>query len=322
MTSNPALAIAASAVAACLYAIASALQHRAARQAHSEHALNVRLLFRLFRDRGWLVGQVADTAGTGLQAVALGLGPLSLVQPIIAAGTLLAVPLDSALDRRRLARRSIAAVLVGTGGLVGFVIAAAPAEGAERADSATLLAASLACLAGVAGCLLLVRLLSQAWRGTLLGLATGIAFAGSGSLVKACIDLFGAHGAVRLLTDWPLYGLILLGALGLLLNQDAFQVRPLQPALLSITLSTPIVSSVIGVCAFGEQLAQTPIRITVAVLSAAAMVIGVLGSQLPEPPDRPAPPAPERPERPADVRPVNSSAQPFGASSTTGGPRP
>jgi drug/metabolite transporter (DMT)-like permease len=282
MTSHPALAAAAACAAATAYALTSILQHRAARDAKPRPALDPRLLLQLLRDRLWLIGSAADLVGIGMHALALGLGPLALVQPIVAGGILIAVPLDCALDRRPLGRRPLAGVLVGTAGLVGFVLAAAPSAGTDSPSRGALAGALGYCLAATAGCLAIQRVAGSAWRGCLLGLAAGIAYAASGSLVKVTIGLVG-NGVGSVVFDWPVYALIGIGLLGLVLNQNAFQSRPLQPALVSMTLSTPAVSAAIGVLAFGEHFAGAWPRTLVVVISAAAMVIGVLVSSVSRP---------------------------------------
>src|SRR5438445_65861 len=70
------------------------------------------------------------------------------------------------------------------------------------------------CLASVAGCLAIVGVTGRSWRGSLLGLAAGIAYAGSGSLVKVTVGLVG-HGIGAVVLDWPPYALTVIGALGL-----------------------------------------------------------------------------------------------------------
>jgi drug/metabolite transporter (DMT)-like permease len=275
MTVPPAWAAGAACGAAAAYALTSILQHRAARAATPRHALDPRLLLQLLRDRLWLIGTAADAIGIGLHAIALGLGPLALVQPIVAGGILIAVPLDCALDRRPLSRSALVGVLTGTAGLAGFVLVAAPSGGTDNPTRPALAAALGCCLAAAAACLAIQRIADRSWRGCLLGLAAGIAYAGSGSLVKVTIGLVG-HGIGAVVLDWPLYALIVIGGLGLVLNQNAFQNRPLQPALVSMTLATPTASAAIGVLAFREHFAGTWPRTVVAVLATATMAIGVL----------------------------------------------
>jgi drug/metabolite transporter (DMT)-like permease len=277
IASHPLWAATAACGAATAYALTSVLQHRAARAIPRRPALDPRLLLRLLRHPLWLVGAAADLIGIALHATALGLGPLSLVQPLVAGGIVIAVPLDAMLDRRRLGRPALAAVLLGAAGLACFILAAAPSGGSNSPRKPTLIVALSCCLIAVGLCLVINRYADRTWRGTLLGLAAGIAYAGSGALIKVCFGLLG-HGITHLLLDWPLYTLAIVGGFGLILNQSAFQTRPLQPALVSMTLATPTASAAIGVLAFAEHLTNNGLRAAIAILAAAAMATGVIAS--------------------------------------------
>jgi drug/metabolite transporter (DMT)-like permease len=223
------------------------------------------------------MGGLADFVGIGLHTLALGLGPLTLVQPLIAGGILIAVPLDHALDRRPLRRKALFAVVLGTSGLAGFVLVAQPSGGTDRPGTNALSVALGCCLGVVAVCLLINRYAGPSWRGALLGVAAGVAYAGSGSMVKVSVGLLG-RGLGAVLVNWPVYALAAVGGIGLVLNQNAFQTKPLQPALVSMTLATPGASVAIGLLAFREHLAASGLQTAIAVLAAIAMAMGIIGS--------------------------------------------
>ena len=283
MTGHPGWATAVAISAAGAFAVASVVQHRAVRSATPRRALDPRLLLRMLTDRLWLTGSAADVVGIGLNALALSLGPLALVEPVVAGGILIALPLDCLLDRRALGRPALLGVLTGTAGLAVFVLTAAPSGSTNDPNRSALAIALGCCLVSVALCLVSSTVTDRAGRGCLLGLAAGIAYAGSSSLVKVCSGLLAA-GVGALLLDWPLYALAAIGGLGLVLNQTAFQSRPLQPALVSMTLATPSASVLIGVLAFHEHLAHTWPRTLMACLAAAIMGLGVLLSSRGEEP--------------------------------------
>ena len=85
-----------------------------------------------------------------------------------------------------------------------------------------------------------------------LGIAAGLAFAATAGLLKETVDGLG-RGAGALPTTWPGYALLVVGGLGLLLNQLAYQAGPLRASLPAITTVNPIVSLVIGVAVFDER---------------------------------------------------------------------
>ena len=54
------------------------------------------LLLRLVRRPMWLAGTAADWSGFGLQALALGMGSILVVQPLLCTGLLFALPIGAA----------------------------------------------------------------------------------------------------------------------------------------------------------------------------------------------------------------------------------
>jgi drug/metabolite transporter (DMT)-like permease len=74
------------AAASSLYALSTSLQALEAREAPHEHALRASLLGRLARRRVWLLGGAMGIAGWGLQAGALTLASIALVQPALGLG--------------------------------------------------------------------------------------------------------------------------------------------------------------------------------------------------------------------------------------------
>ncbi|HEY3262647.1 MAG TPA: hypothetical protein VGJ95_20685 [Pseudonocardiaceae bacterium] len=68
-----------------------------------------------------------------------------------------------------------------------------------------------------------------------------------------------------------MYAVVAVGGVRLVLNQSAFQIKPPQPALVSMTLATPCASVAIGLLAFLEHLAASGSQTAIAVLAAIAM---------------------------------------------------
>jgi drug/metabolite transporter (DMT)-like permease len=89
---NLAGSVAAALGAACSFAIAAVLQQRATRTVPREDSMQIGLLLQLLRRPLWLVGVAAMLAGYGLQALALTLGPVALVQPIVVTKLAFALP--------------------------------------------------------------------------------------------------------------------------------------------------------------------------------------------------------------------------------------
>src|SRR3954469_9583323 len=117
------------------YAVASVLQHHAARDEPDELALRPRLLWRLLRRPQWLLGTAADIGAFGLQAVAIGLGSLVVVQPLLCTGLLFALPLSAAWQGRRLERRDWVAALALSVALAVFLVVGDPTDGKDFAST-------------------------------------------------------------------------------------------------------------------------------------------------------------------------------------------
>jgi drug/metabolite transporter (DMT)-like permease len=256
------------------FAVASVLQQRAAKQEKPYGTFDPRLLVRLLRRPLWLGSWLPDLAASGLQALALRLGPLALVQPILVTGLFLAVPLEAALERHRPHPTDLAAVGLGAFGLAVFLSAVEPRAGVTNPSQLAWLGVGLGCGAVIGVCLLLARGASGTRRGTLLGAATGVLYAVVAALLKAVITRLTTD-PVALLADWHLYALAAVGLAGLLLNQNAFQEGPLTAPLTALTLVDPVVSVVIAVTTFHEQLSVNPPRVVIGALALLAMAYGV-----------------------------------------------
>jgi drug/metabolite transporter (DMT)-like permease len=84
-------------------------------------------------------------------------------------------------------------------------------------------------------------------------------------------------GVGALLTDWPIYALAIVGPLGFLLNENAFQSGTLiAPVLSIITVCDPVVSVALGWLWLGERLSGTPAGIVGEILSLLLMAVGII----------------------------------------------
>jgi hypothetical protein len=260
--------------AATCFALTSALQQRAAKQERRHLTLDPRLLLRLLHRPLWLAGWAPDLAGVGLQALALRFGPISLVQPLLISGILLAIPLEAALDRRLPHVRDLVAVAVSAASLTLFLAAAQPRAGVPDPSPRGWLGATLGSATVLTACVMFARVSSDSVRGTLLGIGTGAVYGLAVALLKVSITTL-TRDPLALLTDWHLYALIPVGITGLVLNQDAFQNGPLAAPLTALTLTDPAASVIIGLTAFHEQLSVNGPRLAVELAATVAMVTGV-----------------------------------------------
>ena len=93
-------------VAAFLFALGLVLQEKAASSLPVE-AVRRGFLVRLAREPVWLLGCVAQILGFVAQAIALGVGRMVIVQPLLVTSIVFALPLGWALEHRRIQREEL-----------------------------------------------------------------------------------------------------------------------------------------------------------------------------------------------------------------------
>lgn len=263
-------------LAALAFAVASTAQQRVAARIDSRSESGGSFIRRLVADPLWLVATVVDAIAVALQATALRLGQLSLIQPVLTVGLVFALALSARLDGRRLRPAEWAgAVAIGLG-ISLFVISTHPRGGSSDATTArwviTLSLAAVAVGALTAG-LRAPRLRDH--RASILALAAGIVFGIVAALTKSVFALLSI-GVGRLATSWQTYGLFALALFGLALSQRAFQAAPLSASLPTLTIADPIVGAAVGVGLFGEQLAFGGWNGVVAAAAIASMFGGIV----------------------------------------------
>jgi len=126
--------IAAAAAAAACFDGGLALQAMDARREPRSAGLRPRLLLQLAQRRHWLAATGLALAGWPFHLLALGLAPLSLVQPTLALGLVLLLYLGHRILGERVGRAEVAAV-AGVVGAVAVLAWAAPAETSHHAGT-------------------------------------------------------------------------------------------------------------------------------------------------------------------------------------------
>ena len=250
-------------LAAAAFAVAIPLEHRSADKAPDAGGLTPRQIIAFaratLRDRWWLAAMGLNAVGFGLHALALHYGSLAVVQPLLVANLLFALPINHWLRHEPVRAVELAwagVLVVGLGGFLLIATAGLPAA-RQAVDKGPAIAAGVL-LAVVATTLTVTaRRSGGSTAATLLGIVTGVMFAVTASLIKVNTGLL-AQGPLRLLASWQLYALVAVGAIGLLLNQLAYQSGPLSASLPAITVVDPLVAILIGVAVFDENLRHRP----------------------------------------------------------------
>ncbi len=90
--------------AAFFIAIGDVIHLRSAQEVTDEPVSHIALFARLLRDRQWWLGSLVAAAGFALQAAALGLGSVLLVQALLVTSLLFALPVNARATHRRVTR--------------------------------------------------------------------------------------------------------------------------------------------------------------------------------------------------------------------------
>jgi drug/metabolite transporter (DMT)-like permease len=239
-------------LAALLFAIASVAQRGAAADVPDEEARGGRLIARLVRSPRWWAGTVGDTGGFVVQAAALGVGALLLVQPLLVTTVLFALPLEARLTGRRIGRPEIRWAVVLVAALALFVVIGEPTAGVDQAPLGVWLPSLVVLLVLLVLCVLAAGRKRGPRRAALLAVATGLAYGLVAALTKSVVDLLG-EGPLALITSWETWVLLAAVLGGTLLQQTAFGAGPLAASLPAVTVGEPIVAAVLGVLVLGEQ---------------------------------------------------------------------
>ena len=232
------------------------------------------LLLRMARRPVWLAGIFADALGFAAQAVALSIGRLAVVQPLLVSAVVFALPLGARLTGQRVRPIDIGAAVLVTGALIAFLTIADPSGGRDDAPFAEWLVAGAVIGVITAPLVLVSRRLEPAAKAALLGTAAGILFGLTAALTKACADRLG-DGLLELLVDWRVYALVVIGYIGMTLNQLALGTGALAAAAATSMAFDPIASVVLGVTLLSESLHETPVGIIATVASLAAALAGM-----------------------------------------------
>lgn len=247
-----AVAIPSGLLSAAAYGAATAVQHSAVQHSvvHTgAQRADARGLLRLVRDPRWLLSVAGDGVGFALQLLALLTGPVVLVQPLLVLAVPASLVAGHALGGPRPRRGDYLACLAIIGGLgVFYLILGDPGVGRPPGARPIALATLFVLVVGGGFCGLVTRG-SPTLRAAAYGAVAGGWFGLVGVLLDATSSTWAAGGAEALLhpDGWvPLAGLVVTGAVAVILTQVSFQVGPLRASYPANESAAPVVAVVLG----------------------------------------------------------------------------
>lgn len=271
------IAVPSAVVGAAAMGLANATQSKATHQVPTTGILDPHLILNLLRNKTWLVGMIATLAGLGLQVVALGFGPLLLVQPLLVTSLLFTNSFIAWMVRQHTDKILMLGGVLCVAGLAAFLVVAKPQQQSDRiTEGAALLPLAITFGVIVVGCVVLAFRTNRSARVLALALATGILYGVTAGLMKIVSGQFRL-GLGEPFAHWALYTVCVIGPMGFLLSQNTFQQGKLVTfAVAIITTVDPLVGVGIGVSWFGETVSVTPGALVGEIISGLVIIAGII----------------------------------------------
>src|ERR1700722_17326717 len=174
--------------------------------APDDATLRLSLLTHALRRGVWLLGFALMIASFVLQAIALHLGRLSEVQPVLTTELVFLVVVLAAWFGFTIGRRECLGALAVTGGLAGFLYFADPVDGTLSPPLWEWVVMGGACSAAIVIAVLLAMRGQRWWRAAMFGFAASVSFAFTAACTKVVSDFATADWA-SLYRHWQTYAL-------------------------------------------------------------------------------------------------------------------
>src|SRR6185295_10034467 len=239
--------------AALFIAIGDVMHQRSAHEVTDEPVSHLELFTRLLRDGRWWLGSLVAAVGFALQAAALGLGSVLLVQAMLVTSLLFALPISARLSHRRVTRWEWTWAALLAAAVAVIVTVGNPTAGHSRASFETWTAV----IAVLGPALVLCVVGARIWRGpvsaVLLAVVSGALWGVFAVLTKGVVDRLD-DGFLALLRTPELYVWALVAIAGTAYQQASFRAGALTASLPTMTVAEPVVGSVLGIVVLGETL--------------------------------------------------------------------
>jgi drug/metabolite transporter (DMT)-like permease len=239
--------------ASLVNALTSVLQRLGVQNAPADATLRLSLLKHALRRGIWLFGFALMIVSFLLQAVALHVGRLSEVQPILTTELVFLVAILAIWFRFSIGRREWIGAVAVAAGLSGFLYFAQPRYGMTPPPAWRWAVAGGVCVGIIIVTVILATRGPRWWRATMFGTAASVSFAFTAACTKVVSD-FAAADWARLYLHWQIYALAIFGAMAVFLTQNAIHAGPLVASQSTLVLVDPLASICIGIGLFGDDL--------------------------------------------------------------------
>jgi hypothetical protein len=211
-------------------------------------------------------------ASAALQAVALALGSVVLVQALQVTALLFALPVYAYLTKQGWTRREWMWAVLLAGAVAVFVVVGDPDAGYPRASVGAWAVVAVVVVPALVLCVLGARI----WPGTVAAVLLAVVSATSWALfavfTKAIVAVLD-DGVGALLRTPELYGWLLVAVLGTIFQQSSFRAGALTASLPTMTVTEPVVASLLGVTVLGETVGADGSQMSVLVAAVAVVIL-------------------------------------------------
>lgn len=222
----------------------------------------------------WLVGAAVAFFGFALQMLALALGSVLLVQPLMVLSVLFALPIDRWLTDRVPSRVQWLWGVLLTIGVVLFVAFADPVPARTGRHRWVIILVTTLLLLILAAMVVWAERSRRAPRALLYGTVAGSLF-GIAAVLMSDVGKRLSH-PVELLQHPPVYLFLVLIGAAIAAQQRAFGSGNLQQSFPAMVVAEPVVSMAMGLALLGEKLDRHDWRTGVAIGGLVLLVVGVL----------------------------------------------
>lgn len=256
-------------------ATALVLQRKAAQDSARARGISAGTLRDMVQRPAWLVGTSIFAVAVALQATALSLGSIALVQPVLVMELPFTLLLGWWVLGGALRRREWIAVAIMSVGLVVLLVTLQP-SGGDALGAGTLV--------WILGTIVTMGLLGlTSWiakrsrtvtRAAFYGIAAGIGSGFVAVIVKAMSEALQEDGIGGVLTTWQSYLLIPVAPAAFLVLQHSLRAGRLLASQPGLILGNPLLSSTWGIALLGEEV-NGGFALLGGLIGAVLMVVGV-----------------------------------------------
>jgi len=239
--------------ASLVNALTSVLQRLGVQNAPADATLRLRLLTHALRRGVWLLGFFLMIVSFVLQAIALHIGRLSQVQPILTTELVFLAAILAIWFRFQIGGREWIGAIAVAGGLSGFLYFAHPEYGMTPAPAWRWAIAGAVCVVVIVVAVALAMRGPRWWRAAMFGTAASVSFAFTAACTKV-VSGFAAADWAQLYRHWQVYALAVFGATAVFLTQNAIHAGPLVASQSTVVMIDPLASIGIGIGLFGDDL--------------------------------------------------------------------